>query len=78
MFINLNNRFDIIFLDPPYKDKNINKIFYNIEKSGVLNNDGVIILHRHKNENEIFSEKFKKIEEKIYGLSKIMFFNYLN
>ena len=78
VFINLNNRFDIIFLDPPYKDKNINKIFYNIEKSGVLNNDGVIILHRHKNENEIFSEKFKKIEEKIYGLSKIMFFNYLN
>ena len=78
VFINLSNRFDIIFLDPPYKDKNINKIFYNIEKSGILNNDGVIILHRHKNENEIFSEKFKKIEEKTYGLSKIMFFNYLN
>ena len=78
VFINLNKRFDIIFLDPPYKDKNINKIFDNIEKSEVLNNDGIIILHRHKNEKEIFSKKFKKIEEKTYGLSKIMFFNYLN
>ncbi len=78
VFINLSNRFDIIFLDPPYKDKNINKIFDNIEKSEVLNNGGIIILHRHKNEKEIFSKKFKKIEEKTYGLSKIMFFNYLN
>ena len=64
VFINLSNRFDIIFLDPPYKDKNINKIFDNIEKSEVLNNGGIIILHRHKNEKEIFSKKFKKIEEK--------------
>ena len=78
VFINFKNKFDIIFLDPPYKDKNINKIFINIEKSKVLNNDGIIILHRHKNEKDVFSKKFKKIEEKIYGLSKIMFFNYLN
>ncbi len=78
VFINFKNKFDIIFLDPPYKDKNINKIFINIEKSEVLNNDGIIILHRHKNEKDVFSKKFKKIEEKIYGLSKIMFFNYLN
>ena len=78
IFKNLSNRFDIIFLDPPYKDKNINKIFNNIEKSEVLNNDGIIILHRHKNETDVFSKKFKKIEEKTYGLSKIMFFNYLD
>ena len=78
VFTNLNNRFDIIFLDPPFKDTNINKIFNNIEKSEILNNDGIIILHRHKTENEIFSKKFEKIEEKIYGLSKIMFFNHLN
>ena len=78
IFKNLNNRFDIIFLDPPYKDKNINKIFNSIEKSEVLNNDGIIILHRHKSEKEMFSKKFKKIEEKIYSSSKIMFFDYLN
>ena len=72
----MNNRFDIIFLDPPYKDKNINKIFYNIEKSGILNNDGVIILHRHKNEKDSFLSKFEIIEEKNYGISKVIFLTF--
>ena len=75
---NLNTKFDIIFLDPPFKEKKISKIFNYIQKSEILNNDGVIILHRHKNEKEIFSNKFEKIEEKTYGLSKIMFFINLN
>ncbi len=78
LFFNLKNKFDIIFLDPPYKDKNINKIFNIIENSEVLKSNGIIILHRHKNEKEMFSTKLKKVEEKVYGLSKIMFFNYLN
>ena len=78
LFLNLKDKFDIIFLDPPYKDKNINKIFDKIKNSKVLKVNGIIILHRHKNEKEIFSTKLKKIEEKIYGLSKIMFFNFLN
>ncbi len=30
IFNNLENKFDIIFLDPPYKDKNINIIFKKI------------------------------------------------
>ena len=78
VFYNLNDKFDIIFLDPPFKEKKISKIFNYIQKSEILNNDGVIILHRHKNEKEIFSNKFEKIEEKTYGLSKIMFFINLN
>ena len=68
-----DEKFDIFFLDPPYKDKNINKILDNICNSEILKNNGIIILHRHKNEKEILSAKFKKIEEKTYGLSKIMF-----
>ena len=73
IFSNIQSKFDIIFLDPPYKDKNINKILDNICNSEILKNNGIIILHRHKNEKEILSAKFKKIEEKTYGLSKIMF-----
>ena len=36
--LSLNNRFDIIFLDPPYKDKNLNQIF-NIINDFSLNLD---------------------------------------
>ena len=73
LFSKLNKKFDIIFLDPPYKDKNLEKIFINIKKEKILEKNGVIILHRHKNEQEILSADYKIIEEKKYGISKIFF-----
>ena len=73
-FFLINNKiFDLIFLDPPYKNKNLANIFLNIYDNQNLNKNGVIIIHRHKNENDILPENFKVIEEKIYGLSKIIF-----
>ncbi len=77
-FSNLNNLYDIIFLDPPYKDKKINEILLNIINSKILNKKGIIIIHRHKNETDEFPAKIKIIEEKKYGISKIIFFSILN
>ena len=74
IFKNFNQIFDIIFLDPPYKDKKLEKILVKIKKSKILKNSGVLILHRHKKEKESFPEEFKIIEEKVYGISKIIFF----
>ena len=69
----LKDKFDIIFLDPPYKDDNLKLMFDFIQKENILKNEGIIILHRHKNtENEI-PLNFKIIEEKKYGISKILF-----
>ena len=76
IFKNFNQIFDIIFLDPPYKDKNIEKILVKIKTSNILKNNGVLILHRHKKEKENFSDEIKIIEEKIYGISKIIFFTF--
>ena len=76
IFKNFNQIFDIIFLDPPYKDKNIEKVLVKIKTSNILKNNGVLILHRHKKEKENFSDEIKIIEEKIYGISKIIFFTF--
>ena len=76
IFLNLQNQIDIIFMDPPYRDKNLNNIFENIKKTKILKKKGVIILHRHKNEKDVFPEGFKVVEEKKYGLSKIVFLIY--
>ena len=74
-FLELNKKFDIIFLDPPYKDKNIKNILVNINDKQILNKNGIIIIHRHKNEKDLFLENYKMIEQKKYGLSKIVFLN---
>ena len=77
-FVNFNYKFDIIFLDPPYKEKNINDLFLMIFNNKLLNKNGIIILHRKKNDKDLFPEEFMKIEEKTYGISKIMFFSILS
>ena len=68
-------KFNIIFLDPPYKEKRLSNIIDNIFQEKILNKDGVIIVHRHKRENDEFSKNFRILDEKKYGISKIIFGN---
>ena len=72
-FSSLSQKFDLIFLDPPYKDKNLLIILNKIIESKILSNNGVIIIHRHKKELDEFPKNLKTIEEKKYGISKIIF-----
>ena len=70
---NLPNKFDIIFLDPPYKNKYLREILLNIFDKKLLKPDGILIIHRHKNSYDKFIENFEILEEKKYGISKIIF-----
>tara|TARA_B100000767_G_scaffold119301_1_gene113849 strand:+ start:819 stop:1382 length:564 start_codon:yes stop_codon:yes gene_type:complete len=76
-FKNFEKKFDIIFMDPPYKEKNLLPLLINITKSDIMNDNGIIIMHRHKNEKDLLPDNFKVIEEKIYGISKIIFGNFI-
>ena len=78
IMLKLDCKFDIIFLDPPFRDKNLNSLLTKLEDNKLLNESGTIILHRHKNDNENFSKSFKIVEEKKYGVSKISFMSNLN
>jgi 16S rRNA (guanine966-N2)-methyltransferase len=77
-FKSLNKKFDVIFMDPPYKDKNLDLLLNNIKNENVLNEKGVLVVHRHKNEKDLIPGKLKVIEEKKYGLSKIIFLSISN
>ena len=72
-FNSLNQKFDIIFLDPPYKEKKLLMILNEIIESKILSSKGIIIIHRHKKELDEFPKNLKIIEEKKYGISKIIF-----
>ena len=68
------NKFDIIFLDPPFKEDKINFIIEKILNFKILKNEGVMIVHRNKKEDKI-TKKFNLIENRAYGISKIIFGN---
>ena len=69
------NEFDIIFLDPPYKEKNINHLIEKIVDLHMLKKNGIIILHRHKKDNIEVSKKLNVLEKRFYGISKIIIGN---
>jgi len=68
-------QFDIIFLDPPYKDKNLYNLFLEILNNNLLKRNGIVILHRHKNEEDNLPSDFKVLVEKKYGISRIKFYS---
>ena len=72
-FKSLKLRYDIIFLDPPYKERALESILNIIIEGKVLKDNGIIIIHRHKKEIDTFPENFHLIDEKKYGISKIIF-----
>jgi len=73
IFLKLDKKFNIIFLDPPFKDKNLENVLLEIKEKKILEENGVIILHKHKKDQDILTKNFKVIEEKKYGISKITF-----
>ena len=67
------SKFNLIFCDPPFKSIAVEKLINSILEMNLLEKNGVIVLHRNKNSKENFSNKFKIIDERIYGISKIIF-----
>ena len=72
----LKSRYDIIFLDPPYKEKALENILNIIIENKILKDNGIIIIHRHKKEIDEFPKNFQLVDEKKYGISKIIFGSY--
>ena len=68
-----NKIFDIIFLDPPFKDKKINTLIDRIKILNIADINTLIIIHRNKKSDDNISELLNVLSEKKYGLSKILF-----
>ena len=71
------SKFNLIFCDPPFKDTNIEKLIELIFNKNLLNKNGIIILHRNKTTKEKLPNYFKMIDERTYGISKIIFGKFL-
>jgi len=66
-------KFDLIFLDPPFKDNKLNQLIEKIKKMKITSKNTLIIIHRNKKISENISKDLIISKEKNYGLSKIIF-----
>ncbi len=70
-----DEKFDIIFMDPPYKQELCTKVMKAIGKAGILAQGGLIICEHHIFE-ELADEigEFKKADYRKYGKKAMTFF----
>ena len=70
-----NEKFDIIFMDPPYQDNVTKKVLKAIDKANILAEDGLIICEHHLLEDlEDNIASFRKTDERKYN-KKIFIIN---
>ena len=72
---NISLQFDLIFIDPPYKEKKINDIIDKILDNKLLKEHGLIIVHRHKSDDVVITQKLNILDIRVYGISRIIFGN---
>ena len=70
-----DEKFDLIFMDPPYKEEKINLIIDKIKEKRILSKDGILIIHRHNKDNIDITNNLKILDQRIYGISKIIIGN---
>ena len=66
-------KLDLIFLDPPYKQGDIKILLNNIVKTKLLKETGIVVLHRHKKQDDDLGSDFIIKRSENYGISKIVF-----
>lgn len=62
-----NNKFDLIFLDPPYDTNYIEESIKLIEEYDLLNKEGLIVCESDSLDRIIYPMTLKKVKEKKYG-----------
>ncbi len=68
-----DEKFDVIFLDPPFSDSYFIENLKIIKKEKIYHKDHLIIIHREIKSKDRLKDLFNLIDIKKYGRSKIIF-----
>lgn len=64
---NTQQKFDLIFADPPYKSNTIYLVFRNVLERNLINQNGILVIQRSKSSKEEDIREFKMEPFKIIG-----------
>ena len=70
---NIKEKYDIFFLDPPFKDLDNLKILENIREKKIFNTNHIVLIHREIKSLDDYEKYLDIVETKHYGRSKIIF-----
>ena len=68
-----NEKFELIFCDPPFKDQSIVSVIALIFNRKIVKKNNIIIIHRHKKTIDEFPNYLEILDQRIYGNSKVIF-----
>lgn len=70
-------KFDIIFVDPPYHGEMVTNILNEIDESSVLEEDGTVVLETDRDYNTVDeTHRLIKVKEKLYSKSKVSVYRF--
>ena len=69
--LSYTKKFNIVFLDPPYKLDCCNEIISYIDDNNLLEDDGLIVCEVDLNTNIFETNNFEIIKEREYGIRKV-------
>ncbi len=67
------DKFDILFMDPPFTDKSFIETIRLIKKKRIFNKDNLVIIHREKRTEDNLNNILNIFLTKTYNRSKILF-----
>ena len=70
---NKNEKFNIFFFDPPFKDNEFINNIKLIKKNKIFEKKHIVIIHRERETIDNFENFLQIIETKNYGRSKVLF-----
>ncbi len=70
---NCNSKFNILFFDPPFADKEFAKYLSVIRENKIYLEEHIVIIHREKKTEDILDNNICILKTKFYGRSKIIF-----
>ena len=71
----IDKKFDLIFIDPPYKELKINELIEKIIEKRILRKKGIFVIHRHKKDKLPVTRKLNILDQRTYGISRVYIAN---